>query len=136
MLECPVLGVLMDPKRDSCMLQKRVCETRTIVGAKAAFTKDMVVSLNEHFDDLAVDGVVAVKVFEDGSWRANPDHTCTQWLPEFTKDMVETLHEYFDFYAVDGVVTIEVSNRGLWLPNPMAGRQFLGLARFPHDRCH
>ena len=118
------------------MLQQRASEARTIVEAKVGFTKEMVASLNENFDDLAIGGVVVVEVLEDGSWRASPDDTCSQRTPELTKDMVKTLHEYFDFYAVDGVVTIEVSNRGLWLPNPLAGRQFLGLARFPHGKAH
>lgn len=118
------------------MLQKTVGEATTIVEAKAKFTKDVVAGLHDGFDELAIDGVVSVEVSDDGSWRTNPEGNRPRGLPEFTKDMVETLYEYFDSYAQNGVVTIEVSNRGLWLPHPIAGRQFLGLARFPHDRRH
>jgi len=45
---------------------------KTIVAAKAEFTKDMVETLNEYFEQYAVDGVVTVEVSNRGLWLPNP----------------------------------------------------------------
>lgn|GEM_PF-6997433 len=45
---------------------------KTVVDGKAEFTRDMVDTLHEYFDQYAVDGVVTVEVSNRGLWLPNP----------------------------------------------------------------